>query len=88
MGRYGTLNCRANFAKGSGGKNCLICDTVDDESHRINDCISLRKINLYDSSEKIDYNLLYSDDMSSALRVVKVILKMWDLGHGKNVMRL
>ena len=62
----------------------MICDTVDDESHRINDCISLRKINLYDSSEKIDYSLLYSDEMRSALKV----LKMWDLGHGKNVMRL
>ena len=88
MGRYGMLNCRANFSKGSGGKNCVMCNTVDDESHRINDCIIFREINLYDSDERVDYDLLYSDDVRSTLKVVKVILKMWDLGHGKNAMRL
>ena len=45
------------------------------------------KTNLCNDVEKIDYTLIYSEDVSKYLRVVERILLMWDLGNGKNAMR-
>ena len=53
----------------------------------MNNCILFKNINLFDSNEKVDYSLIYSDDLNDVLKVVTVILKMWDLGFGKNDMR-
>ena len=87
MGRYGMLKCRANFSSSFKDKNCPSCKMIDDENHRINQCSLFRKSNLYDSENKIQYDWIYSDDLNDVLKVVKIILKMWDLGCGKNEMR-
>ena len=87
MGRYGMLNCKANFSSGYGGKDCATCNKVDDENHRINECVEYRAINLYQMEEKINFNLIYSDRLEEVLKVVEIILKLWDLGFGKNTMR-
>ena len=87
MGRYGMLNCKANFSSGYGGKDCATCNKVDDENHRINECIKYRAINLYERENKINFNLIYSDTVQEVLKVVEIILKLWDLGFGKNTMR-
>ena len=87
MGKYGMLKCRANFSMGLGQKNCETCGTVDDESHRINDCVLYRDINLYDKSEKVNFEDIYCDNMLTALKVVEHIMRMWDLGCGKNAIR-
>ena len=36
MGRYGMLDCKANFSMGYGGKMCNECDVEDNENHRLN----------------------------------------------------
>ena len=87
MGRYGMLKCRANFSSSFSSKNCPKCDVVDDESHRINYCSVFRSINLCDSTEKINFDGLFSDNLNEVLTVVTIILKLWDLGCGKNRMR-
>ena len=87
MGRYGMLKCRANFSSSYTNKNCPKCNVIDDESHRINYCSVFRSTNLYDSTEKIDYDKLFSNDLNEVLTVVTIILKLWDLGCGKNSMR-
>ena len=84
MGRYGMLACKANFSCGTNNKNC---QTVDDENHRINFCPKYENINLYHSNVKLDYNLIYADKISVSLKIVDMILRIWDLGNGKNVMR-
>ena len=81
------LKCRANFSSSFTDKNCPTCNTVDDEQHRINYCSLYRTINLCDSINKIEYSLIYSEDLNDVLQVVTIILKMWDLGFGKNEMR-
>ena len=88
MGRYGMLKCRANFSSGYGNKSCPKCNTIDDERHRINYCPVYQEINLYDCENKLDFDLIYSDDLNEILKVVEVILKLWDLGFGKNSMRM
>ena len=76
MGRYGMLNCNANFSSGYGNKNCSTCGVPDDESHRINYCIKYKEVNLYEFDEKIDYSMILSDNLESVMKVVKIILKL------------
>ena len=87
MGRYGMLQCKANFSLGKRDKNCGSCGTLDDEDHRINHCILYRNVNLFDSIDKLDFNIIYSDKIDDSLRAVDNILKVWDLGNGRNVTR-
>ena len=85
MGRYGMLQCAANFEHSYGGKNCGHCGVTDNEDHRINHCEKYETLNLYGSYEKVPFELIYSDD--ECMRVVERILMMWDLVNGKNTMR-
>ena len=39
MSRYGILNCCANISMGHKGKLCRECGVLDNEHHRINECI-------------------------------------------------
>ena len=88
MARYGMLQCAANFSCGYGTKTCRECDTIDDENHRINHCKLWYKNNLSLSVEKIDFTDVYSEDRNKSLKVIERVLMMWDLGNGKNAMRI
>ena len=87
MGRFGMLQCAANFSAGNGGKICKRCDVFDDECHRINSCPLWKKTNLSDSQEKIDFSLINSCNEKDVMRVLEIVLRMWDLGNGCNEMR-
>ena len=87
MGRYGMLECRNNFSMGSGVKTCGVCNVIDDEMHRMNDCEKYRYVNWYECNEKIDFEKIYSDELGDVLYVVDAVLKVWDLEHGKNAVR-
>ena len=64
-----------------------MCGVLDDENHRINDCIKYKETNFYELGEKIDFSQIYSNNLANVIKVVEVILKLWDLGYGKNMMR-
>ena len=87
MGRYGMLKCSNNFSYGHGTKICDRCTVIDDENHRINDCVKWEATNLVNSSQKITFEDIYLDDNERCLKVVDKILSMWDLENGKNEMR-
>ena len=87
MGRYGMLKCKANFSGGNGQKLCSVCEEIDNESHRINHCEVYKSTNLYESETKIDFSMIYSDNMNEALKITDAILKLWDLGSGRNEMK-
>ena len=70
-----------------GGKNCGKSQVTDDENHRVNGCELYKDINAYDSDEKVDFKLIYSDEMEQIKKVINIILTMWDLGCGKNEIR-
>ena len=88
MGRYGMLQCSNNYSAKYQGKTCSECNVVDDESHRINQCNKLSQSNLCNSTSKIDYDDIYSEDENKCQNVVQVVMSMWDLENGKNVMRV
>ena len=81
------LQCAKNFSNGYGSRICSECKVTDDESHRINDCVKWRAINLYESDKRIEYSDIYSNDNEKCHGVVSVIMSMWDLESGKNEMR-
>ena len=87
MGRYGMLQCRANYSCGSGVKLCNECGVDDNESHRINYCPKYRNVNCYDNMDKVDFDDIHSDDMDIVIPVIETILAVWDLQNGKNNMR-
>ena len=87
MGRYGMLDCAANFTMKYNGKDCKHCGTLDDENHRVNDCILYRMINLYDSDEKCNFREIYSVNQDRIREVLAIVLKIWDLQYGKNTVR-
>ena len=87
MGRYGMLQCAANYSMGYATKLCKECGVTDDEEHRINHCKLWIDTNLSTSCEKLNFDDIYSDDRVKSLKVVERVLLMWDLGNGKNIMR-
>ena len=87
MGRYGMLQCAANFSHGHGTKLCDICKVTDNEDHRMNACSKWAQINLVNSGSKVRFSDIYHDDYDLCLKVVETILSMWDLENGKNEMR-
>ena len=88
MGRYGMLDCRANFSRGYGGKLCEVCNVIDDEIHRVNFCQKYSTINRYDNPEKVDFESIYSDNVDDVMPVINAVLEIWDLENGRNKMKL
>ena len=86
MGRYGMLDCRANFSNGYGDKMCDLCGMIDDEKHRMNECEKYKGVNHCDDQHKISFDDIYHDDMERVKPVIDSILTMWDLKNGKNKM--
>ena len=87
MGRYGMLQCAANFSDGYGGKDCRKCWVEDNEQHRMNQCPEWRDINMLNQDKPVDFNEIYSEEKENVTKVVDMIISMWDLGNSKNCMR-
>ena len=87
MGRAGMLQCANNFSTKFKTETCADCGVADDESHRINDCVRWDMINMKGAESKINFNDIYTDDTEKCQTVLRQIIKMWDLVHGKNEMR-
>ena len=77
LARYGLLECGKNY-KGTMKETCDSCNCIDDEDHRLNYCIKWRNLNLYESSEKIDFKLLYSNSLVDIRHVISKIDKVWN----------
>ena len=86
MSMFGMLRCNKNFKCGFGEGICRTCDTIDDENHRINDCILYKERNLYSSSIKYDFHSIYMEE-DAIERTLDVVDHLWDLRNGKNEMR-
>ena len=88
MSMFGMLDCAKNFKSGNGGNGCRTCGVVDDENHRINQCVRFRHFNLYQSPVKYDFCTIYSEDEDAVVRTIDVIMHVWNLENGRNEMRM
>ena len=60
---------------------------MDNEDHRINECIVYKGLNLVGTGRKCDFDMIYSEDKEKMVSVIVIILSMWDLEYGKNTMK-
>ena len=82
IARFGMLECGSNF-KGSLKELCSHCD-LDNENHRLNDCMKFRESNYYDNDEKVQFEKVYSNDMETIKDIIPKIEKTWNTkrAHG------
>ena len=85
--RFAMLECGKNF-KSSQEELCRECQAIDDEDHRLNHCIRFRDINHYDSAIKVDFKLIYSNDIGVLREIVPEILKTWNLRNANGTMNV
>ena len=83
IARFRMLDCGRNF-KGTKPEICNTCNCVDDENHRLNHCVKFRETNLYDSTEKVDFQNVYSNDIAVLQDIIPIIQKVWNTktAHG------
>ena len=73
---------RGQDYKGSMPEMCVQCKQLDDENHRLNDCVKLQETNFYDSIEKVDFSKIYSADINILCDILPTIEGVWNM---KNV---
>ena len=81
--RYGMLECGKNY-RGSLKELCNECNIYDDENHRLNHCSKWKDTNLYNNDEKVDINLMYSNDINVLRQIISKIEGVWNIktAHG------
>ena len=86
MSMFGMLDCANNYKYGNKGELCSMCNTTDDENHRINFCKKFSGMNLCDSLVKFDFRSIYSMNHETVDRAIDVVSSLWNLRNGKNEM--
>ena len=77
IARFGMLECGQNF-KGSMNSSCRACKVVDDESHRLNDCILYRTQNGPVLTPHVNFDDIYSSDHTVLSNVMSSIERLWN----------
>lgn len=71
------LECGKNF-KGTMKPVCDTCEVVDNEYHRLNDCPKWSSTNLYNETEKIDFNMVYSSEVETIRSIITNVKHVWN----------
>ena len=81
------LQCGQNY-KGTMSDTCEQCQSLDDESHRLNDCMKWQEINNYSSVTKPNFNNIFSEDTSVLSHIIEQIEKTWDMRFTNGKMKI
>ena len=81
--RFGMLECGRNY-KGTMNEICNNCNTVDNEEHRLNECVNYQSTNYANDSEYVPFSHIYSNDPTVLKSIMNRISTVWNLktGHG------
>ena len=79
------LVCGKNF-RGTINNMCPICNTIDNEEHRLNECVNYQSVNYSNSDEKIPFETIYSDDPVVLKTIFERINKVWNVKTGRGAM--
>ena len=85
MARYGLLECGRNF-KGTHSEICIMCSCIDDEHHRLNECVKWKSTNLYLRSDKTRFSDVYSNDIEKIRSVLTHVTQIWDTNNAHGTM--
>ena len=83
IARYGMLECGVNY-KGTMKPTCDTCNTIDNEEHRMNDCIKWKS---NDTNGKVTFNDIYSNDINIVRSVITRIETVWNTKNAHGTMR-
>ena len=86
IARSGMLECGKNF-RATIPETCALCSKFDDENHRMNECPNWKHVNYINSSNKVDFQDVYSRDPQKLSSVVDRIQGVWELSLGKGFMK-
>ena len=86
IAKFGMLECGANF-KGTMNLNCITCNVIDNEEHRLNHCVKFKDINMYNESDKCPFETIYSNDIGKIRSMLSIIDKIWNVSMGHGSMR-
>ena len=83
IARFGMLDCGTNY-KGTKPEICSQCNVIDNEDHRLNNCIKYRNINQYDCNEKVNFKKIFSNDIEVLREIIPIIQRVWNCktAHG------
>ena len=86
LSRYGMLECGVNF-KGTMSQMCRSCGTLDNETHRLNDCSIYTEKNHAGDLIKSNFDHIYSDDNDLLFSIVNDINKIWEFRRANGCMK-
>ena len=86
LARHGMLECGSNF-KGTMSQMCRTCNTLDKESHRLNECSIFDNINFAKHALKKNFDNVHSDDNDVLDSIICDIEKIWELRYANGCMR-
>ena len=87
MAKYGMLDCGKNFKMLYKTSQCDICDTLDDEQHRIFICPKWSGNTVLTPNNNCEFSDIVSQNLQRVKQVIKIVLEKWDLTNGKNIMK-
>ena len=85
--RFKMLECGNNF-KGSQSQMCRECNIIDNENHRFNSCTKFKATNYCDDNMKVDFDLVFSDDIHVLRDIVPKLMKLWNLHNANGTMNV
>ena len=80
------LECGKNF-KATIPETCDKCLKLDDENHRMNECLNWKHVNYVNSNSKVDFQDVYSSDPQKLSLIIDRIQGVWELSLGKGIMK-
>ena len=86
IARSGMLECGKNF-KATIPETCNTCMKVDDENHRMNECLNWKHLYSLSTGGKVDFQEVYCNDPLKLSAVIDRIWCVWKLSLGKGMMR-
>ena len=86
IARSGMLECGKNF-KATIPETCDKCLKLDDENHRMNECLNWKHVNYVNSNSKVDFQDVYSSDPQKLSLIIDRIQGVWELSLGKGIMK-
>ena len=86
LARNRMLECGRNF-KGTIKEVCRECSNIDDEHHRLNECVQWRDTNYADKSNKANFNDIFNDDTNVLDEIIEKIENVWEIKYANGRMK-
>ena len=86
ISRSRMLDCGTNY-KGTIPQSCRTCGSLDNEDHRLNECLMYKEHNFANSLEKCKFDDVYSDDNVILDPILNHIEKLWEFRFANGRMK-